>query len=269
MNSVSVDNDIVVRVDQVSKIFPKKIESTTLREEGVGLIKKFLPRFLRGGSEESTEVPAGFTALKDVSFCVQYGEALGIVGRNGSGKTTLIRLMANIMRPTTGTVEVRGRYAALIGLGTGFITEMTGRKNIYLNAAIYGVPPSETDGFINDVIDFAELGDFIDEPVKTYSSGMRARLGFSVAIHILPDVVFIDEALAVGDAGFQEKCWNRINQLRQENRTFIIVSHGGDIRKMCNRVIWIDKGQVQMDDDTETVLSAYQDFINQSKQSPK
>lgn len=257
---MSIPSEIAIRVNNLSKVYPRHMHSFSLRQEGSQVIKSWVQRFQAGRSPQNT--PTDFKALDNVSFTVRRGESLGIVGRNGSGKTTLIRLMANIMRPSTGTVQVDGRFAALIGLGTGFIPEMTGRKNIYLNAAIYGVPPDETNTFIAEIIDFAELDDFIDEPVKTYSSGMRARLGFSVAIHILPEIIFVDEALAVGDAGFQKKCNERINQLLAENRTFVLVSHGNDIAQLCDRVIWLDKGKIVMDGDSQTVLKAYQDYIN-------
>lgn len=250
----------VIRVHNVSKIYPEHGSSVLMRQGGLQVLKQTLLGMLKAPPSDGKVT--GFQALKNISFNVRPGEGVALIGRNGSGKTTMIRLLANIMRPTTGTIEVRGRYTALIGLGTGFIPEMTGRENIYLNAAIYGVPPAETDERLEEIIEFADIGSFIDRRVREYSSGMRARLGFSVAVHILPDIIMIDEALAVGDAAFRQKCHNRINELLAENRTLVLVSHSDrDVRRLCQRCIWLHNGEIQMEGETRHVLKEYNEFM--------
>lgn len=254
----------IISVRNVSKIYPEHGSSISLREEGTRLLKRMF-RGLQVSADEQNEV-RGFQALTDVSFDVYAGEGFALVGRNGSGKTTMIRLLANIMRPTAGTIEIKGRYTALIGLGTGFLPDMTGRENIYLNAAIYGVPPRETEERIEEIIAFADIGEFIDHRVRDYSSGMRARLGFSVAVHIFPDIIMVDEALAVGDAAFRQKCNEKIDSLLAENRTLILVSHGAShIRRLCQRAIWLHDGKVMMKDDAELVLKEYNTFMKVKK----
>jgi lipopolysaccharide transport system ATP-binding protein len=251
--------DPVIRVQNVSKVYPELGSSLSLRQEGLKLIKKTL---LSLGPPQPPSAPVGFQALKDITFDVYPGEGVALVGKNGSGKTTLIRLMANIMRPTTGTIELHGRYTALIGLGTGFIPDMTGYDNVYLNAAIYGVPPHETDAIIEQIIDFASIGDFIYRRVREYSNGMRARLGFSVAVHILPDIIMVDEILAVGDASFQKKCRNKIDELLADNRTLVFVSHStNEVKRLCSRAIWLNEGEVQLQDSVDIVLKEYNAFM--------
>ena len=188
-------SDPVIIAQKVYKRYRRIEHRLSLRHEAASLLRRVLTR-------QSEMEAKPFYALQDVSFSVNKGEAVGIVGRNGSGKTTLLRILSGIARPTSGTVAVHGRFTALIGLGAGFLPDLSGRKNIYLNAAIYGMAPHEVDAIIEDIIDFSEIRDFIDTPIKYYSSGMNARLGFSVAIHILPDIIFLDEVLAVGDAAF-------------------------------------------------------------------
>ena len=166
------------------------------------------------------------------------------------------------MRPTDGRVQIRGSYASLIGVGAGFSDTMTGRKNIYLNAAIHGLNPSETDEVIDDIIAFADVGKYVDMPVKDYSSGMQARLGFSTAIHILPDIVFLDEVLAVGDAAFREKSGKRLKELLAQNRTVVFVSHAAEeVEDICQRAIWIHDGRIRLDGDAKGVVSEYQAFM--------
>ncbi|MEO0564319.1 MAG: ABC transporter ATP-binding protein [Chloroflexota bacterium] len=247
----------IIRVQNVSKVYPRLVRATTFRKAGMRLLE----RLAEGTSQEE---PDGFTALKGISFEVRRGEAVGVVGRNGSGKTTLIRLLANIMSPTTGEVHVNGRFAALIGLGAGFIDEMTGWENVYLNAAIFGMRPETTDTIIEEIVNFAGMWKFIDQPIRVYSTGMRARLAFSVAVHILPDIIFIDEALAVGDLAFRQKCNRRIGDLLSEGRTFIIVSHGDNLQKLCERGLWLHEGHLQIDDKMETVMREYRKFLKVS-----
>lgn len=246
----------IIQVKNVSKAYHLDKATYSLRENFLGTVTKVL-RQTSGEAE-----PQKFYALDDVSFDIHPKESVAIVGQNGSGKTTLIRLMANIMRPTSGQVRVDGRYAALISLGTGFIPSMSGRQNIYLNAAMYGVPPVEVDEVLDDIIAFADIGEFIEVPIKNYSSGMSARLGFSVASHILPDIVFVDEALGVGDVAFLEKCNRKINELVSNGATLVIVSHlAASVLQLCKRVIWLDKGKLMMDGDAAEVMQAYHEFM--------
>jgi ABC-type polysaccharide/polyol phosphate transport system ATPase subunit len=248
---MSTPQEPVIIVDNISKAFPLMGRQISLRHEAVSMVKR-LVRGKRGAADNR------FYALKDISFTVNEGESLAIVGRNGSGKSTLLRVMARIMRPTTGYTEVRGHFTALIGLGAGFIPTMTGRENIFLNAAIHGVPPDDIEARMEDIIAFADIGEFIDQPVKNYSSGMNARLGFSVAIHILPEIIFLDEVLAVGDAAFKKKCMDRIMSLRQERKTIVFVSHAESaVRRLCDRAIWLHHGEMLMDDTVPIVLKAY------------
>jgi len=211
------------------------------------------------GAAPTREPSDPFYALKNVNLTVQKGESVAIIGRNGSGKTTLLRVLSGITKPTSGIVQVNGRFASLIALGAGFNPEMTGRENIFLNAAMQGVPPKEVTPAIGDIITFADIGQFIDMPVKRYSSGMYARLGFSIAIHILPDIIFVDEILAVGDAAFQDKCNERILQFRREGRTFVLVTHNPQmVRALCNRAIWLHHGEPMAIGPSEEVLDVYE-----------
>lgn len=249
----------VIEVENVSKAFPLT-KQMNLREEFTKVFKRYLLRKVSG------EKPEQFYALKNISFNVQEGEAVAIIGRNGSGKSTLLRIMTRIMRPTAGYTKVYGRYTALIGLGAGFINTMTGRENIILNAAIHGISRTEIMTRIDDIIEFADIGQFIDMPVKDYSTGMNARLAFSVAIHILPDIIFLDEVLSVGDAAFQQKCMARINQLKRDQKTIVFVSHSeGAVKKLCERAVWIHQGEMMMDGPTDEVYKAY----NKRFQAPK
>jgi len=220
----------VIRVSHVYKQYRQGTYNLSLRHEAGIALKRILGRYVR------KEAAAPFFALHDITFSVQAGEAIGIIGRNGAGKTTLLRLLAGITKPTSGSVEVHGRFATLIGLNAGFNNDMSGRKNIYLNAAIFGMPPSETVAIEQQIIDFADIGTFIDMPVKVYSSGMQARLGFSIAIHILPEIIFLDEVLAVGDEAFVRKCTERILRFKAEGRTLVVVSHSLSwVRTLCQR----------------------------------
>jgi ABC-2 type transport system ATP-binding protein len=184
-------------------------------------------------------------ALKDVSVEVQEGETLGLLGPNGSGKTTLLKIVAGILRPTDGTVTTRGRIAALLALGAGFHTELTGRENVYLNASLLGLSREETNRKLDDIVAFAELEDFIDNQVKFYSSGMYVRLGFAVAVHVEPAILLVDEVLAVGDIAFQRKCLDKVEQFQQEGRTIVFVTHAPDqVVRICDRAIILSEGSV-------------------------
>ena len=185
-----------------------------------------------------------FWALRNVSFEVGRGETVGIIGRNGSGKSTLLQIICGTLTPSTGLVETRGRVAALLELGAGFNPEFTGRENVYMNATVLGLTKEEIDARFDDISAFADIGDFIEQPVKHYSSGMYARLAFAVAINVDPDILVVDEALAVGDEPFQRKCFARINKIKSDGATVLFVSHsGGTIINLCDRAILLNRGE--------------------------
>lgn len=196
--------------------------------------------------------------LKDISVEIKKGETVALIGTNGSGKSTLLKLMTKIIYPTKGTVETNGKLTSLLELGAGFHPDFSGRENIYFNASIFGLSKKEIDNRLNDIIEFSELADFIDNPVRTYSSGMYMRLAFSVAINVDADILLIDEILAVGDQHFQDKCFKRLEELRDSNRTIVIVTHNLDsIKKLCTRAVWIKEGKIKMDGDTSSVVASY------------
>jgi len=225
---------------------------TTRRAED-SLKASLLARALRrGGSHGAKIVEGDFWALRDVSLDVGRGETVGLIGHNGSGKSTLLKTLAGILRPNSGTATTAGRIASLLELGAGFNGELSGRDNVYLNASLLGLSRGETDALFDQIVEFSELGDRIDDPVKVYSSGMYVKLGFSVAVHVDPDVLLIDEVLAVGDEAFQEKCLARIEQFQQAGKTILFVSHSLDqVRKLCNRVVVLDHGRVVHDGDPD------------------
>ena len=199
-----------------------------------------------------------FWALSEVNLAIQKGETFGIIGRNGAGKSTLLKLVARVLRPTTGRVVVRGKVAPLLEFGAGFHGELTGRENVYLNGALLGFTRQEMDEKFERIVDFAELWDFIDAPIRTYSSGMYARLGFSVATDVDPDVLLIDEVLSVGDNAFQQKSETRLEEFHERGATTILVSHSMPaIQRMCRRAAWIDSGQVRMVGGAREVSEAY------------
>lgn len=199
-----------------------------------------------------------FWALKDIGFEIKKGESFGIIGRNGSGKSTLLQILAGIIPPTSGTLEVNGKIAALLELGSGFNPESTGYENIYMNAAILGVNRDQMEDKISQIIEFAEIGDFLNQPVKTYSSGMYIRLAFAVAINVDADIILIDEALAVGDVFFRQKCYTKLNQLREEGKTIILVSHGmNEVEQFCERALLLSHGQQIMLDESRRVVREY------------
>jgi lipopolysaccharide transport system ATP-binding protein len=203
-----------------------------------------------------------FTAVDDVSFTVRKGETVGIVGRNGSGKSTLLQLICGTLRATSGRVETHGRLAALLELGAGFNAEFSGRENVYINASIMGLSNEQIDAQYDSIIEFSEIGDFIDQPVKTYSSGMYVRLAFSVAICVDPDVLILDEALAVGDEAFQRKCFARIQSMQEKGCAILFVSHSSAaVLELCDRAILIDGGRLLIDSKPKAVVEAYQKML--------
>lgn len=219
----------------------------TLQEYIIGLLK---------GKRLDYE---GFWALKDVSVDVKIGETLGIIGPNGAGKSTLLKVIARVLKPTRGSVTVNGKIAPLIELGAGFDMELTGKENIYLNASILGISRDEIRAKFQRIVEFSELGDFIHSPLKSYSSGMIARLGFSIATEVDPDILIIDEILAVGDERFRKKCNERIMSFKERGTTILFVSHSmAEVRRLCDRVLWLDKGTVKMYGDPESITKRYQ-----------
>ncbi len=200
-----------------------------------------------------------FIALDKVNLEVQRGEVLGIIGYNGSGKSTILKVISGILKPTKGIVKVNGTIAPLIELGAGFDLDLTARENIYLNGSVLGFSKKMMQDCFDDIVEFSELKDFLDIPMKNYSSGMVARIGFAVATMVKTDILIVDEILSVGDFLFQQKCENRINNLMAGGTTVIIVSHTLDqIRRLCSKVLWLDKGKVKMLGDTNTVCDAYE-----------
>ncbi len=208
-------------------------------------------------------------ALRDVSFEVKEGEALGIVGHNGAGKTTILRILSSITSPTQGEITVRGRLAALVEVSSGFHPELTGRENVYLHGAMLGMRRAEIRRKLDSIIDFSGVGQYIDVPVKRYSSGMYVRLGFSIAAHLDPDVLLLDEVLAVGDAAFQAKCLERIAELRKKGRTIVFISHDlAAVYRLCDRALLLNHGRVQMDGPARSVIDHYQQMTFAGEEAP-
>lgn len=223
-----------------------------------GVTKNFKLRYHRTIKQVSVaalrrqKISDTFAAVDDVSFTVRQGESVGLMGLNGSGKSTLLKLINGIMRPDTGTVLTRGRIAGLIATGAGFHPDLSGRDNIFLNAAILGMSEAETRRKLGDIVDFSELGKHLDSRVGHYSSGQKARLGFAVAIHVDSDIFLADEVLAVGDRPFKKKCMERMQEIRDSGRTLFYVSHAaGSVRKMCDRVIVLEQGRIGFDGDVD------------------
>jgi lipopolysaccharide transport system ATP-binding protein len=199
-----------------------------------------------------------FWALQDVSFQVKQGESVGLIGPNGAGKSTLLRLICGLGRPTAGRASVRGRVAALLELGAGFHPHLSGRENLFVSAVVSGMRKKEAAALYDEIVSFAEIEEFIDQPLRTYSSGMQMRLAFSVAVHVNPDVLIVDEALAVGDAHFQQKCLERIERFHQAGKTLLLVSHDmGLIRRFTGRALWLKGGRVASDGPSGEVINAY------------
>jgi lipopolysaccharide transport system ATP-binding protein len=245
----------MTRCIEIQSLFKKyrigKIQQyQSLREQLIEFARK---PFNRGAAEDGT-----IWALRDVSFHADEGEVVGIIGRNGAGKSTLLKILSRITYPTSGDVKVRGRIASLLEVGTGFHDELTGRENIYLNGSILGMKKREVDQHFDAIVDFSGVEEFIDTPIKRYSSGMRLRLGFAVAAHLDPDVLVVDEVLAVGDAGFQKKCIKAMDGLRSSGRTVFFVSHNlAAVENLCSRGIWIDAGKIRMDGGSREVITSY------------
>jgi ABC-type polysaccharide/polyol phosphate transport system ATPase subunit len=238
----------IVQFDHISKQF-------TLQRNRPRSFQELFLNILRGERTPSREK---YMALHDVSFEMEKGEVLGIIGPNGAGKSTVLKLISRIIEPTSGQITINGQVGALLELGTGFHPDLTGRENVYLNGSILGFSRAKMDRILGPIIDFSEMGRFIDVPVKHYSSGMYMRLGFSIAIHVRPDILLVDEVLAVGDQAFQLRCLDKISELKRQGITIVLVSHNlGQVREMCNRAIWLADGQIQAQGDVGSVLDRY------------
>ena len=248
----------VIRVDKLSKEY--EIGSSlpgynTLRERIVEIAQK---PFTRNGNGPPTANGSTIWALKDVSFEVKPGEVVGIVGRNGAGKSTLLKILSRVVEPTSGSATIYGRSASLLEVGTGFHPELTGRENIFLNGAILGMSRAEINARFDEIVEFAEIQQFLNMPVKRYSTGMYLRLAFAVAAHLRTEILFLDEVLAVGDVGFQRKCLGKVEGVAREGRTVVLVSHNlGAVTQLCKRVLWLDGGSLELDGNARDVVSAY------------
>lgn len=244
--------DIVISVSNLTKTY-------RLFEHPGDRVKQFLSLGVKQYHRE-------FTALKGLSFDIRRGETVGIIGRNGSGKSTLLQTICGILKPTSGSVSVKGRISALLELGAGFNPEFTGRENIYFQGTLMGLTKAQMDQRFDDIVDFADIGEFLDQPVRVYSSGMFVRLAFAVAVNVAPDILVVDEALAVGDALFQMKCLRRIDDIRNRGGTILIVTHAVEqVAHHCDRALLLGKGTLLADGDTATTLSRY---LDQSESEP-
>ena len=244
----------VIRVAGVSKRFRRTLPGDRLRTLKSALV----------GGLRTRDLPREETipALEEVSFEVARGESFGLIGGNGSGKSTLLKLVAGMLRPTTGELAVEGRVAALIELGSGFHPEISGRENVYINGAVLGLSRRQIDRRYREIVEFSGLADFMEEPVKNYSSGMYVRLGFAVAIHTDPDVLLVDEVLAVGDEAFAHRCIRRIEEFLAAGRTLLLVSHSLDlVAELCDRVLWLDRGHQRLTGDPRRVVDAYRQAV--------
>ena len=232
------ETEFAIRVQNLSKCYQ-------IYDRPVDRLKQFVVPYLqRIVRQPPKQYFRGFWAVKDVSFEVKKGETVGIIGRNGSGKSTLLQIISGTLTPTQGSVETNGRVAALLELGSGFNSEFTGRENVYMNASVLGLTNKEIDARFDDIVAFADIGDFIEQPLKTYSSGMMLRLAFAVSVYVDPEILIVDEALSVGDELFQRKCFSRLEQIREKGTTILFVSHSASsIIQFCNRVILMDGGE--------------------------
>ncbi len=235
----------VIEFNHVSKSFHRSAGQLLLRQYVADLF---------GGEEKNP-----FFALKDVNFHIGDGECVGVIGANGAGKSTLLSLITRLAPPSKGTVVVNGRVAALLELGAGFHQDLTGRENVILNASLLGFSRKQAYQLYDSIVDFSEMKEFLEEPLRTYSSGMKLRLGFSVAVNMDPDILIIDEVLAVGDQGFQNKCIEKIYEIKKRGKTILCVSHSGlTIQQLCDRALWLDHGKLMLDGPSAQVVSAYE-----------
>jgi len=270
-------SDVVIRAERLSKLYRigQREKFTTLRDV---ISRTFTAPFRRWFKNNQNEIVSNYQsstsnnyiwALKDVSFEVKQGEVVGIIGRNGAGKSTLLKILARITEPTEGYAEVRGRVGSLLEVGTGFHPELTGRENIYLSGAVLGMKKREIDRKFDEIVAFAEMEKFIDTPVKYYSSGMYVRLAFAVAAHLDPEILLVDEVLAVGDAAFQKKCLGKMGDVAKEGRTVLFVSHNmAAIENLCSRAILLHNGRIFSEGETRSVIRTYlQSFLSETSSS--
>lgn len=253
--------EAIITVRGLSKQY--KIGPDRRRPFNLGRMVRGTLRGIRSnGGKANKNKNEHFWALKDINFDVAKGDRVGIIGRNGAGKSTLLKILSRVTYPTEGEVRIRGRVTSLLEVGTGFNENLTGRENIFLNASLHGLTPEEIAAKLDDIVSFSGVERFIDTPLKHYSSGMRVRLGFSVAAHVEPDILILDEVLAVGDLAFQEKCLNRVQGLVSEGRTILFASHSmGDVARFCDRLIWIDHGAMKFHGDTLVGIDLYQNSV--------
>ncbi len=239
------DNDIAIKVDHVYKSF-------NIYYDRANTLKERMLFFARNKRREKREV------LNDINLDIKKGETVALIGVNGSGKSTLLKLMTQIIFPNKGTIETNGKLTSLLELGAGFHPDFSGRENIYFNSSIFGLTKKEIDARLDQIIEFSELKDFIDNPVRTYSSGMYMRLAFSVAINVDADILLIDEILSVGDQHFQEKCFNKMRELKKEGKTMVFVTHSMEsVKNLCDRAVWLYNGKIRMDGNTDEVVNEY------------
>lgn len=246
--------ETVISVENVGMEF-------NLSQEKTDNLKEYVIKFLK-----KELMYQSFWALQDVSFEVKKGDKLGVLGLNGAGKSTLLKLISGVMKPTHGNIQLNGRISPLLELGAGFDPSYTGRENIFLNGAMLGYPKEFIESKFDEIVEFSEIGDFIDVPLKNYSSGMVARLGFSIATVVEPQILILDEVLSVGDAKFKEKSENRMKSLLNQDVTVLFVSHSIDqVRRLCNKAIWLEKGKLIMQGSVEEVSEKYEQSIHQAK----
>ena len=239
------ENEIAIKVDHVYKSF-------NIYYDRANTLKERMLFFARNKRREKREV------LKDINLEIKKGETVALIGVNGSGKSTLLKLMTQIIFPNKGKIETHGKLTSLLELGAGFHPDFSGRENIYFNSSIFGLTKKEIDARLDQIIEFSELKDFIDNPVRTYSSGMYMRLAFSVAINVDADILLIDEILSVGDQHFQEKCFNKMRELKKEGKTMVFVTHSMEsVKNLCDRAVWLYDGRVRMDGNTDEVVKEY------------
>src|SRR5258706_5654005 len=251
MNAIELTN-----VTKVYRRYARKKQFATLKSA-----------LLKGSLIQDLQPEETFPALQGVSFSVAAGKTYGIIGRNGSGKSTALKLVAGITKPSTGVVKVDGRISALIELGAGFHPEISGRENVFINGIMLGLSKREVARRFDEIVEFAELKDFIDAPVKTYSSGMYMRLGFAVAIHVDPDVLLVDEVLAVGDEGFTNKCLDKFSEFKRGGRPILLVTHSlGLVERFCDEALWLDGGKVRGEGDPRRVVGAYLTDVERSEE---
>jgi lipopolysaccharide transport system ATP-binding protein len=276
-------NDIAIKVEKISKCYRIGLKENMHDSFGSAIIEfvksplknfrkyRSLYKFDNMNSNFDSEIssPDVIWALKNLSFEIKKGEVLGIIGQNGAGKTTLLKILSKITDPTSGQAEIDGRVSSLLEVGTGFHPELTGRENIYLNGTILGMTKKEIDKKFDDIVEFSGVDRFIDTPVKRYSSGMKVRLAFSVAAHLEPEILIVDEVLAVGDVVFQKKCMGKMSEVAQEGRTVLLVSHNmGAIANLCTKVMWINNGEAKLIDDPKTTIGEYLKSSDLDKSNP-